>query len=198
LVSQGEDARAYHECADDHPIRTKAVDVLRATSPEHVAPQPDVREDGLARDPAVYAVDQWGKLVEQCRRGQRTIILESSFLQNSVLPSFTDDAPVANVRAIFARIEAQIAPVNPLLVYLRPSDTARAVERVHRERGDPWSSWNVATVSGYAWTRRRRLSGQDGVVALYRAWNVSDELLDIYSGPTLHAHRSIAGTTGRG
>lgn len=182
LVNRGLDAHAYHEFADGHPIRTKAVDLLRATSPEATASQVDIGTAGLAGDPAIYAVDQWGELAARCRRGQRTIILESTFLQNSVLPSFTNGAPIEKVRAIFARIEAQIAPANPLLVYLRPSDIGRAVQRIHRERGAPWAPWNIASVSGFPWARARGLSGQEAVIALYQAWErVVDELLAAFS-----------------
>lgn len=185
LIDQGEEVRAYHEFADDHPIRIEAVDTLRAAHPERIAP-PDSGAHEPAPDPAVYAVEQWGALAERCRHGQRTIILESSFLQNSVLPNFTSGAPMDTTRAVFARIETLIAPAHPLLIYLRPSATEQAVKRVHNERGDPWRSWNVASVSNYPWARARGMSGQEAVIALYRAWEqVVDELLDLYSSPKL-------------
>jgi hypothetical protein len=186
LAQRGEDAHAYHEFADDHPIRTAAVDRLRATHPEPVTQRSDVADDGLARDPAVYNIDQWGALAERCRQAHRTIILESTFLQNSVLPSFIDGASINTVRAAFARIDAQISAANPLLIYLRPSDIVGAVDRVHRERGEPWSSWNLASVSDFPWSRSRMLSGKQAVIALYRAWEgVVDELLDIFIGTKL-------------
>ena len=172
LADRGTAARAYLESADDHPIRTRAVDLLRGA--------------GEARDPAVYALDQWAALAGRCQSGQETIILEGAFLQNSVMPAFIEDAPIEDVRTAFARIEAYIAPLRPLLVYLRPSDTARAVQQVHRARGDPWSSSNLAFVSDSPWARRRSVRGQAAVIALYRAWEpVVDELLALYSSPTL-------------
>jgi hypothetical protein len=185
LTSQGEDARVYHEFADDHPIRTKAIDLLR-THYRNMAAQSDDGEDGLARDPEVYGLDQWARLASRCNGGQQTIILESTFLQNSVLPNFMDGAPIDEVKAVFANIDCQIASADPLLIYLRPSNIDQALTRVHRERGESWASQNVAYVSNYPWARSRGLKGRQAVIELYRAWEgLVDELLATSSCATL-------------
>ena len=155
LAGRGENVRVFCEGAADHPIRTRAEDRLRAEA---------------AGRPEVYAAVQWRRLAERCLRGQQTIIIESSFLQNSVMPAFIDGAPARTVKEIFTQIVRQAAPARPLLVYLRPADIAAAIARVHRTRGDPWSSRNVAFVEDSPWARRRSLQGQDAVVKLYQAW----------------------------
>ncbi|GAB2855210.1 hypothetical protein GCM10027176_67200 [Actinoallomurus bryophytorum] len=186
LTARGEKARAYLEFAEDHPIRTKAVDLLRAAYPEPVWAPGDVGEDGLARDRSVYSPQQWGRLAERCGNGGRTVILESTFLQNSVLPAFLNGAPAGKCQEIFARIEEQLAPARPLLVYLRPADTAAAVERVHGARSAAWTDWNMASVAAFPWARSRDLHGRDAVIALYRAWEgVVDELLAGYPFPKI-------------
>jgi hypothetical protein len=177
LVGRGADARAFHECADDHPIRTSAVDLLRAANSDAGRVPAGAGDDDPAADPSVYNVTQWGALADRCARGE-IIVLESTFLQNSVLPVFADDAPIARVEEAFARIAAQIAPADPLLVYLRPRDIVDAVGRVHAERGEPWSSRNLKAVSRLPWARRRGLVGRRAVIELYRAWEpIVDELL---------------------
>jgi len=164
LTDRGKDARAFQEGADDHPIRTRAVDLLRGVPP--------------ASDPKVYDPGQWDALADRCARGSETVIVESTFLQNSVMPHFVDDAPIAVVKEVFADLAARIAPAAPLLVYLRPSDVAAAIRRVHADRGEPWSSRNYAFVSACPWARRRGLVGEQAVVELYRAWEpIVDELL---------------------
>lgn len=179
LISRGEDARAYLEFAEDHPIRTKAVDRLRAVHPERVWKPDDVGEDGLALDSRVYAADQWDRLAERCLHGRQTIILESTLLQNSVLPAFVAGAPAGKCREIFTRIERRVASARPLLVYLRPTDIVSAIKRVHRARGEVWAAWNVTSVSAFPWARTRNLSGRNAVVELYREWEcVVQELFD--------------------
>ncbi|MFC4587020.1 P-loop NTPase family protein [Sphaerisporangium corydalis] len=186
LVARGEQARAFNEFAPDHPIRTEAVDLLRAAHPEPVWSPGDVGEDGLARDRRVYADGQWDRLAGRCRFGRETLVLESTFLQNSVLPPFLDGAPPARVVAVAAGIVRRLAPAAPLLVYLRPTDIAAAVERVHRARGEPWSSWNLASVAGLPWARSRDLRGRDAVIELYRAWEVVvQDVFDAYPHPKI-------------
>jgi hypothetical protein len=167
LSRRGEDVRAFDEGAADHPIRTRRVDELLA------APVPG--------DPGVYSAGQWRRLAERCLRDEQTIILESIFLQNSVMPAFIDGAPAAAVTDICAEIQRQAAPAEPFLVYLRPVDIAAAIARVHQTRGEPWSSRNLDFVENSPWARRRNLRGRDAVVRLYQAWDpVVSELFDRY------------------
>jgi hypothetical protein len=163
LIEGGATAHAFNEGADDHPIRTRSVDRLLG---KHEGP------------PAAYTAEQWNALADRCARDAGTTIVESTFLQNTVMPHFTDGAPLAVVEAVFADVAARLAPAAPLLVYLRPGDVASAIRRVHAERGEPWSSRNYAFVSACAWARRRGLAGERAVVELYREWErIVDGLL---------------------
>jgi hypothetical protein len=171
LVSRGESARVFCEAAEDHPIRTRAEDRLRAAAGSQAFGQPGSAADGGAgSSPRAYADDQWRRLAERCLHDRQTIVLEGSFLQNSVMPAFIDGAPARTVNEVFTRVQRQAAPAEPLLVYLRPADIGAAIERVHRVRGEPWSSRNVAFVENSTWARRRNLQGLDAVIRLYQAW----------------------------
>src|SRR5262249_50006993 len=144
-------------------VRTRTVDRLRGRIPA---------------TPGAYAIEQWNALAERCACDVRTTIVESTFLQNTVMPHFIDGVPIAIVEQVFADIAARLAPAAPLLGALRPSDVESAIRRVHTERGEPWSSRNYAFVSACAWARRRGLTGERAVVELYREWErVVDGLL---------------------
>ena len=172
LSGRGENVRAFGEGAADHPIRTRRVDELLAV------PAPG--------DPGAYSASQWRRLADRCRRREQTVILESIFLQNSVMPAFIDGAPAAAVNQICAEIQRQAAPAEPFLVYLRPTDIAAAIARVHRIRGEPWSSRNLEFVENSPWARRRSLRGRTAVVRLYQAWEpVVSQLYDGYPFPKL-------------
>jgi len=155
LIDDGADAHAFNEFADDHPVRTRTTDHLLGTA------------EGT---PDAYSAEQWNALAARCARSDRTTIVESTFLQNTVMPHFIDGEPIAVVEDVFADLAARIAPAEPLLVYLRPTDIEGAIRRVHAERGEPWSSRNYAFVSACAWARRRGLAGERALVELYRAW----------------------------
>ena len=167
LSGRGENVRAFGEGAADHPIRTRRVDELLAV------PAPG--------DPGAYSASQWRRLADRCRRREQTVILESIFLQNSVMPAFIDGASAATVDQICTEIQRQAAPAEPFLVYLRPTDIAAAIARVHQARGEPWSSRNLTFVENSPWARRRNLRGRDAVVGLYQAWEpVAARLYDRY------------------
>jgi len=187
LARRGEDVRVFCECAADHPIRTRAEDRLRAAAGPQASGPPGRAGDGRAAgSPGAYSASQWRRLAERCLRGRQTIILESSFLQNSVMPAFIEGAPARTVNEIFTRIQRLAAPAEPLLVYLRPADIGAAIARIHRTRREPWSSRNVAFVENSPWARRRNLHGQDAVVKLYQAWEpVVTQLYGRYPFPKI-------------
>jgi len=189
LASRGENARVFCEGAADHPIRTRAEDRLRAAAGPEPPEPPGSTADGRAEgSPRAHAADQWRRLAERCLRGRQTIILEGSFLQNSVMPAFIDGAPSRTVNQVFSQIVRQAAPAAPLLVYLRPADIGAAIARVHRVRGEPWSSRNLAFVENSTWARRRGLHGRDAVVGLYQAWEpVVTRLYSRYPFPKIMA-----------
>jgi hypothetical protein len=167
LARRGEHVRAFGEGAADHPIRTRRVDELLA------APVPG--------DPEAYSAGQWRRLAERCLRDEQTIICESIFLQNSVMPAFIDDAGTTAVTEICAEIQRQAAPAEPFLVYLRPTDITAAITRTHHTRGQPWSGRNLAFVDNSPWARLRNLRGLGAVIALYQAWEaVVNPLYDQY------------------
>jgi hypothetical protein len=177
----------FCECAAGHPIRTRTEDRLRAAAgPQPPGPPGSAASGSAAGSPGVYAADQWRRLAERCLRDRQTIILESSYLQNSVMPAFIEGAPARTVNEIFTTIQQQAAPAEPLLVYLRPADIGAAIARIHRARGEPWSSRNVAFVENSPWARRRNLRGQDAVVKLYQAWEpVVTQLYSRYPFPKI-------------
>jgi hypothetical protein len=175
LSRRGEDARAYCEVAADHPVRTRAVDELRAAARDDG--QLDGAGNGTTGEPGGYAVSQWRALAVRCVRGRQTVILESTFLQNSVMPAFIDGAPADTVTALFTTIVRQVGPAAPFLVYLRPTDITAAITRTHDTRGQPWSGRNLAFVDNCPWARRRNLRGLGAVIALYQAWEAVVDLL---------------------
>jgi thymidylate kinase len=179
LSRRGEDARAFGEFAEDHPIRTRAVDQLRAAY--RARGWLDRAVTSTTDEPGVYAVSQWRRLAEQCLRERQTVILESIFLQNSVMPAFIDGASANAVTEIFTVILEQAAPAAPFLVYLRPTDIAAAIARVHHARGRPWAAQNIAFVENSRWARPRNLHGPGAVVELYQAWEaLASRLYDRY------------------
>jgi hypothetical protein len=185
LEARRESARAYHEMDEDNPIRTRGADAMRAHHPQ-VRPMPGAGPDGFATDPRVYGPQQWRDLADRCLTGDRTLVLESRYLQNSVQPRYMGGAPVEKVYEGFDRIEALVARVQPLLVYLRVSDIAGLIRTALAERGDPWAFWLKNNFASFAWSRERGLSGEEAIIAFYEAWEqIAARLCDMHTGPLI-------------
>jgi hypothetical protein len=185
LSGRGEDVRAFREFDEDQPIRTRAVDQLRAAAAQ-TAGSPGQAGDVAPRESEVYAASQWRRLAERCLNGRQTLILESIFLQNSVMPAFIHDAPADGVTGLYDTILEQVAPAEPFLLYLRPAGLAAAVARVHGARGPEAKERNVTFVENSRWACRRGLCGPGAVVALYEAWEAFvDTLYEGYPFPKL-------------
>jgi hypothetical protein len=102
------------------------------------------------------------------------------------MPTFIDGASAEAVTEIFTAIEREAAAAEPLLIYLRPTDIASAIARVHHVRGEAWAAQNMAWVADRPWARSRNLRGREAVVELYRAWEGAvDELYGQYPFPKL-------------
>jgi len=185
LQAEGQPARWYHELGDDNPIRSKAVDFMRRNHP-HVEPLSDVGPDGFARDPSVYALDQWGRLTERARQGAEVTVLESRYLQNSVQPRFMNGAPVEKVVDGFRKLAAEIAPAEPLLVYLAPRDVRAHLEATLAARDAAWASWFLDSCSSWSWSKAHGLRGEAALFGFYEAWErIAAELFALHPGPKL-------------
>jgi len=185
LVSRGESARAYHEMADDNPIRTRGTDAMRARHPS-VRPMPDVGADGFARDPRVYALEQWDRLAQGAEPLESTVILESRYIQNSVQPAYMAGAPIESVLERFEGISARVSPAAPLLVYLRPTKIEESIRLTLQSRGDPWRGWLARSFSSLPWSKSRGLSGESAIVAFYEDWEeLVERLFERHRGPKL-------------
>lgn len=181
LRNRGRRASHFHEFAQDHPIRTKAVDHLRNESPESRA-----RVAAVTMESDRYSLDQWSALVDGCRSDDSTVILESTFLQNSVLPLFLNNAPIRSLKRRFGDIVERVRDAPAILVLLEYSDVRLRLEGIHRERGEPWSSWNLRSVSDLPWSQRRKLTGFDALVTFYTEWSsIVADLLREYPLPCL-------------
>jgi hypothetical protein len=177
--------RRYHEMDDDNPIRTKGVDAMRFRHPT-VRPLPDVGEDGFARDPSVYSLEQWDALARRAVGEPATLVLESRYLQNTLQPRYLAGAPAARVREGFLALTPRLRPARPLFVYLRPTDVRAHLERTMRARDPSWAAWLVASFEQSGFATSRHLTGDTALYIFYEAWEeITAELFDLHDGPKL-------------
>ncbi|MDM0013857.1 hypothetical protein QTH87_15575 [Variovorax sp. J22P168] len=169
LAEAGRPALAIHERTDPHPVR--ATDELR----HWFEPWLETTVQGLAG----RAVSRWASFAEEVRGGAAVPVLDGQLFHGDLTHLFLMEASFDQLAAYCERVAGCIAPLHPLVVYLRQEDVERAVRTICAERGDAWVKYQVDWKLKGPLAVRRRLSGLDGLIALYEEYRtLTDALFD--------------------
>jgi DNA polymerase III delta prime subunit len=136
------------------------------------------------REPSV--LQQWQQLVQATRSQKLVTVLESRFWQTSVMLMYIAGLPKADVLASNQRVITAIQPLKPVLIYFAIDDpqifakrTVQLKEVEWQRSGIPgsWAQHLYDAVDSQPWMMQRRLTGLEGMLALWEEWaQVSDEL----------------------
>jgi hypothetical protein len=72
------------------------------------------------------------------------------------------------MRGYVDSVVAAIEPLRPLLIYFHQNDIDRAIRAIAAERGEAWLRYQVDWKLGSPYALRHRLTGLEGLIALYR------------------------------
>jgi len=123
----------YHEMSENHPIHRI---------------YPTRSADYRARSEAL-----WQAFVDRGRREERIQVIESRFLQNSAMDMLFDNHPIDEIVDHNHRLQAIIAPMSPVLIYLDQDDVGAYVSRLYGQimAGETWMLQMLAS----RWFRAR-------------------------------------------
>ena len=83
-------------------------------------------------------------------------------------------------------INSILGQIDPLLVYLQPVNLAHTVRCTLKERGNTWASWIIDRFTKSPWCVSQGLSGEEGIVAFYKAWElIANDLYSMHQGPKI-------------
>jgi thymidylate kinase len=136
------------------------------------------------REPTL--LQQWLQLVKATRSQKLVTVLESRFWQTSVMLMYIAGLPKEDVLASNQRVITAIQPLEPVLIYFAIDDpqifakrTVQLKEVEWQRSGIPgsWAQHLYDAVDSQPWMMQRRLTGLEGMLALWEEWaQVSDEL----------------------
>lgn len=138
-------------------------------------------------------LSQWRRLGEVLAAREEVVLFDGMLYGHVGWTLFAGDAPAETIREYVAAAEEAVEPMGALLVYLRPDDVRRAVERITERRGQGWRDRKVAQTAGYAYCKRRGLGGFDGMV---RFWEDFRDLTDDLFARSRLSKRRIANDAG--
>jgi hypothetical protein len=153
LARQGGLARWVYEGERPHPL---------------VPPQPPPGLRSWETFVDAY-VARWRAFAAAAERHDVTVVPESALLQTPIATMLMGNADPAMIDTLVRRLAASAAPLRPSLVYLSRRDPEAAFRAIGERRGMAWLLHHVQASTAFAFTRARRLTGLDGLLAYWRA-----------------------------
>lgn len=149
-------ARWYYECEVPHPIHDNAV-------------MNTCRDQGCWNSEWFrQSLENWRKLPDLLRTTDAVIILESAFLQNTVLPLFLMETDFAAIDHHLQTITSIIRESNPHLIRLYQEDIEKALQTTCTRREGWWLDWVVETTQRTPWGKNHAATDpRQFILALY-------------------------------
>ena len=143
--------------------------VYEEERPHPLVPPPPAGGSRSWESFAAARVACWHAFVASAQDYDVTVIPESALLQTPIATMLMRDAEPAMIEALVRRLVESAAPLRPSLVYLRRRDPEAAFRAIGERRGLAWLLHHVQANAGFAFTRARRLTGLNGLLAYWRA-----------------------------
>lgn len=148
---------------------------------EGVAPHPirfDWDQPWSEMPPAELAqscIAKWRSYVDSA--AGRISIVDGQLFHGNLTSLLLLEAGVDMIASYCREIIAVVAPLSPLLIYLRQDDVDSAIRAIATQRGEAWVNYQVNWKLEAPYARRRGLAGLDGLIALYHDYRaLTDQL----------------------
>jgi hypothetical protein len=120
------------------------------------------------KDCLAHRLASWATFAATVDKPDTTVVVDSTFLQSSVIGTLRHGLEPDTVLAYLDRVADVVRPLDPALVYLRAEDSDSALRTICDRRGMAWTLQQITAGEGMAWTRARALRGLDGLLAYWR------------------------------
>jgi len=168
----------YREYAQDHPLDFYISRLLQDNYGRHFDISSVVRMI-QSKDPAVETLTQWEEFSKICDQGEEVIISESRFWQHETMTWFLCGIDPVEIIERQQEVIALLSVNRPCLVYLANDDVVPVIEKAFTERPMDWQQWVTWMFAEFPYLKTRNLTGKDGIIEFYKAWNlVAEELFE--------------------
>jgi hypothetical protein len=125
--------------------------------------------DGLPmKDYCRLALQRWQDFQTSAARSDEITILECCFLQNPLTVMLArHDAEPLLAREQIEKMAHILAPLTPLVVYLKPREVRAALLNARQERSKEWADFVTWYLTGQAYGQAHQLQGYEGVIQFY-------------------------------
>lgn len=142
--------------------------------------------DMALKDLSKELIPLWESFMRSEFNHRTVTIMESRLWQNTSLFMFMAEFPTEEILELQDQVNATLAPLAPILIYLHQPDVAQALGRLYDFREDEWMEWALNMTSTYAWFQNRGKRGFSGWLHFFSEWLEFAE--DLYR---LWPHRKV-------
>jgi hypothetical protein len=143
-------ARWIHEGELSHPVWVEGGD-----------------DDELARC-TVEMFQKWPAFVQSVQATDEVVVIEAAFFNNLIETLFTHNVETAAILAGYDRLQALLAPVNPVLIYLVQDDVPQALRRNYANRGEGFVQFVIDLVAQTPYAQKHNLTGYEGTFTFWQ------------------------------
>lgn len=189
VADQGGAIRWWYEETLGHPVYLfRDLDSLRGVVAD--------LEGGRADRVIAAALARWARFAADLRAGDETLIVDSCLFGYLTWSLFPFEVPEGEIAAYVSAVLRLLAPLDPVVIYLRQDDVAHSLERLGARRGEELARAYIARATGSPYGRRRGLAGFAGLVAYWTAYrDLTDRLFAALDCPAV-AIETTAGDWG--
>lgn len=164
-----------------------AIGITEGVSPHPIRFDWDQPWDEItAAQIAEPAVARWKAYAEHALGSEAISVIDGQLFHGNLTSLFLLEADIDLIRNYVRDITIAIAPLPPLLIYLRHSDIDQAIRRVAAERGIAWVQYQVEWKLESPYAKRRGLKDLDGLVVAYREYRaLTDQLYEELTLPKI-------------
>jgi hypothetical protein len=160
LAAAGLHVAACTEAADPHPVR--ASDDLA----DFYRPWAEVSASELAR----RVRHKWARYVEHRRADDVFTVMDGQLFHGDLTHLFMMGMPAPEISAHTGALMRTLAPLQPVVVYLRQADLREAIRKVFQARGAEWQSYQLGWKLAAPYATARGLAGLEGLTSMYEAY----------------------------
>ncbi len=160
---------------------------------EDQRPHPLVDDTPLAEigDPsqlAEYALLQWRRLATEARTSDSMLVFDAALFGMTLGTLLRADTALEVMTATVLAIEAEIADLDPVVVYLLPADVDAAFDVTLERRGDTWVTYFAGEISQSPYALAR---GETGVDLVRTYLKELDQVSNVAFGSLSCARHSV-------
>jgi hypothetical protein len=168
-AAAGAPVAAFTEAANPHPVR--ASDDLA----DFFQPWAEISAHELAR----RVREKWARYVRQRLADEVFTVMDGQLFHGDLSHLFMMEMSAADLAEHCHALMQVLAPLQPMVVYLRPADLEGAMRKVFQARGPDWEDYQVRWKLRSPYATRRQLSGFEGLITMYADYRaLTDALFD--------------------